>query len=210
MVAATHGRSLWILDITPLRQMSTEVAKAKAHLFEPITATRWRTEPRKGGTNRRFVGEVPPGGAQIYYSLANKADKVSLSIVDYTGKTVRELRATGDPGLHKVAWALAMAPARPARAGAEPATPAAGTEPGARGGRRQRQPGSGPAGGGQAAPAQPGAAPEAGAAPQPGAAQPGAGQRGGGRGAGGGGGRGGPGAGARAVAPGTYRVILTV
>src|SRR5206468_3911326 len=86
MVAATHGRSLWVLDITPLRQMSTEVIKARAYLFEPKTAVRWRTDARRGGTNRRFVGENPPAGAQIYYSLANKANKISLGIVDYAGK----------------------------------------------------------------------------------------------------------------------------
>src|SRR5262249_53843439 len=86
MVAAMYGRSLWVMDITQLRQMSTEVVKARAHLFEPKTAVRWRSDARRGGTNRRFVGENPPVGAQIYYSLANSANKISLSIVDYAGK----------------------------------------------------------------------------------------------------------------------------
>src|SRR5207253_3315342 len=132
IVAATHGRSLWILDITPLRQLTTEVAKAKAHLFEPATAVRWHSEPRKGGTNRRFVGETTPIGTQIYYSLAKKADKISLNIVDYAGKTVRELRATGEPGLHKVAWDLGSAGSRQGRGGVAAGPPGGGTEPGAR------------------------------------------------------------------------------
>jgi hypothetical protein len=191
IVAATHGRSLWILDITPLRQLSTEVAKANVHLFQPHMAVRWHTEPRKGGTNRRFVGENPPAGAQIYYSLTSKANKVSLSIIDYAGKTVRELKASGEPGLHKVAWDLTITPARPPRGGAEAGTAGAGTEPSGQGGRRQR--------GGQGGVGQPagGATSEE----RPGGARP-AGGRGGGFG------RGGPGG--RAVAPGTYRVLLTV
>jgi photosystem II stability/assembly factor-like uncharacterized protein len=196
IVAATHGRSLWILDITPLRQISTEIAKAKVHLFRPNTAVRWRIEPRHGGTNRRFIGENSPPGAQIFYALTKKADKVSLTVVDYTGKTVRELRATGDPGLHKVAWDLRIPSARPARTGGESAR--AGSEPGARAGRRQRGGGGGQPGG-QAAPAQP-------AAGQPAAEQPAGGRgpsaRGGGFGRGGGGGQ--------AAPPGTYRVVLTV
>jgi hypothetical protein len=199
IVAATHGRSLWILDITPLRQLSTEIAKAKTHLFQPTTAFRWRQEPRKGGTNRRFVGENPPPGAQIYYSLTKKAEQINLSIVDYTGKTVRELRATGDPGLHKIAWNLAMTPARPARAGAAAGSTGQGAEPGARGGRRQRGGGAGQPGGGQGVPEQP-------AAGQPGAGQPGGGPPAGGQR--GGFGRGGMGA--QAVPPGIYRVLLTV
>jgi photosystem II stability/assembly factor-like uncharacterized protein len=193
IVAATHGRSLWILNITPLRQMTTEIAKAKAHLFEPVTAVRWITEPRHGGTNRRFVGENPPPGAQIYYSVAKKPDKISLSVVDYAGKTVRELRASGEPGLHRVSWDLSMRSPRPPRGGAAAAPGSQGTEPGARAGRRASQ-----AAGVQAAPGQP-------AAGQATQEQPAGGRRAGGRG---GFGRGG--FGARPVAPGTYRVVLTV
>jgi hypothetical protein len=216
IVAATHGRSLWVLDITPLRQTTSEVAKAKAHLFEPMTATRWQAEPRKGGTNRRFVGETVPTGTQIYYSLTKKADKVSLNVVDYAGKTVRELRATGEPGLHKVAWDLSSASARPARAGATPGPAGAGGEQGARGGRRRggaQAGGARPAGDPAAAPGQPAAGqPAAGqpAAGQPAPAQAGTEQQRGGRGAGGPGGGFGRGGGLRGVAPGTYRIILTV
>src|SRR5205807_1078493 len=32
MVAATHGRSLWVLDVTPLRQMSADVHKVPWNL----------------------------------------------------------------------------------------------------------------------------------------------------------------------------------
>jgi hypothetical protein len=197
MVAATHGRSLWILDITPLRQMSAELAKAKAHLFQPNTAVRWRIEPSRGGTNRRFVGQNPSPGAQIYYSLTKKADKISLTVVDYTGKTVRELRATGDAGLHKVAWDLRVPSARRGRGGAGGAPAGAGAELGSgRAGRGQRG-GRGGQARGQTAPGQP-AAGEA-------AAQP----AGGGRGAGGRGGFG-RGGGGQPVPPGTYRIVLTV
>jgi photosystem II stability/assembly factor-like uncharacterized protein len=39
LVVATHGRSFWILDdITPLRQLSSEVAAADGHLFAPQRA----------------------------------------------------------------------------------------------------------------------------------------------------------------------------
>src|SRR5205807_3989555 len=66
IVAATHGRSLWILDVSALRQMKPAALKAKAHLFKPHPATRWVLEPAHGKTNRRFVGENPPSGPQIY------------------------------------------------------------------------------------------------------------------------------------------------
>jgi photosystem II stability/assembly factor-like uncharacterized protein len=131
IVAATHGRSLWILDITPLQQMTQEILKAQAHLFRPNAVVRWHLEPNRGRTNRRFVGENPPYGAEIYYVLRRKADKIGLKVLDFEGKTVRELQASADAGLHRVVWDLARAPA-----------PGAG----------RRGPGSGGAGGGSAGP----------------------------------------------------------
>jgi photosystem II stability/assembly factor-like uncharacterized protein len=119
MVAATHGRSLWILDVTPLRQMKTETLKAEATLFKPVTAMRWRREPSRGtpygSGHHRFVGENPPSGAQIYYSLCKKAEKVQLRIVDYTGQTVRELPVKKEQmtaGLHHATWDLVRGPSQ--------------------------------------------------------------------------------------------------
>ena len=76
MVVATHGRSLWILDVTPLRQMNAEIVKAPAHLYEPNTVVRWRAEPAvgTGGGAQRFRGENPPrGGADLL--LAGEKDR---------------------------------------------------------------------------------------------------------------------------------------
>jgi photosystem II stability/assembly factor-like uncharacterized protein len=118
MVAATHGRSLWALDVTPLRQMSAAVLKDKAHLFQPNTVVRWRAEPQRGtiygAGARHFFGDNPPQGVQIYYALTQKAAKAELKIVDYTGKTVGEFKSTETrrnvprvatgPGLHRLTW----------------------------------------------------------------------------------------------------------
>ena len=49
IVVATHGRSLWVLDVTALRQMTPEVLKAKAHLYGPNTVVKWQMEPGRGG-----------------------------------------------------------------------------------------------------------------------------------------------------------------
>jgi photosystem II stability/assembly factor-like uncharacterized protein len=110
IVAATHGRSLWVLDISALRQITPEVITAGAFLFKPTPAVRWMSEPNRGRTNRRFAGENPAPGAAIYYSITARPEKLSLKIIDSEGKTVRELRAPRDPGLHRIAWDLTRAP----------------------------------------------------------------------------------------------------
>jgi hypothetical protein len=130
MVAATHGRSLWVLDVTPLRQMKAETLKAQATLYRPATAMRWHREPTRGtpygAGNHRFVGQNPPSGAQIYYSLAKKADKVQVKIVDYAGKTVRELPVKKEQttsGLHQLTWDLARSTNQRRGRAANPAAP---------------------------------------------------------------------------------------
>jgi photosystem II stability/assembly factor-like uncharacterized protein len=133
MVAATHGRSLWILDITPLRQMTAEALKAPARLYQPNTVVRWRTELERqsvyGVGMRRFVGQNPPSAAQIYYSLTKKPDKISLKVVDYAGKVVQELKVPATVGLHRVEWNFGRGGAAAVRVGGI-GMPAASAGPG--------------------------------------------------------------------------------
>jgi photosystem II stability/assembly factor-like uncharacterized protein len=112
VVAATHGRSLWVCDIAALRQITAEARKAEAFLYRPTPAVRWRPEPTRGSTGRHFSGENPAPGATLWYSLGKTAEKASLAIVDIEGKTVRTLSANASPGLHKVVWNLSAAPPR--------------------------------------------------------------------------------------------------
>src|SRR5262249_19524460 len=106
MVAATHGRSLWVLDVTALRDMNADALRAKAHLYKPNNGIQGRSEPGRfspyGIGSRRYVGTNPPRGVQVYYSLTQKAEKVTLKVMDYAGQTVRELKAPVEPGLHAV------------------------------------------------------------------------------------------------------------
>ncbi|MCI0379583.1 MAG: PDZ domain-containing protein [Gemmataceae bacterium] len=109
LVAATHGRSIWILDIAPLRQMTPQIVKeGKPHLYKPQTVTRWQTQPAHGKTNRRYVGENPKSGANIYFSVAQPAQKASLTVRDVDGKVVATLTAPTKAGLHKINWNLVM------------------------------------------------------------------------------------------------------
>jgi photosystem II stability/assembly factor-like uncharacterized protein len=151
LVAATHGRSLWVLDVTPLRQLSPELLAERTHLFHPTSVVRWRTEPERGQTNRRFEGQNPTPGAAIYYSLTRKADKLSLTILDYEGKVIRTLNGPTEPGLHRIAWDLSRpSPTRPGQ-GQEASQGEARRVAGAGAGRPEAEsetpenPGAGPA-----------------------------------------------------------------
>jgi hypothetical protein len=104
IVAATHGRSLWILDATALRQMKPQTVKEKAHLYKPNTTVRWILEPAYGKTLRRFTGENPPAQPQVYYSIGPGAQKVTFKVQDVEGKTLSTWNGNTKAGLNKTVW----------------------------------------------------------------------------------------------------------
>jgi hypothetical protein len=119
LVAGTHGRSLWVLDVTTLRQTKLELAKDKTHLFAPATVTRWRIDTTREGMfrtgTRVFQGQNPSRNAHIDFVLGKKAEQLELKVADIQGKTVRTLdvKKAIDPGLHRIAWDLSSEPQRP-------------------------------------------------------------------------------------------------
>ena len=146
IVAATHGRSLWACDVSGLRQLKLENLSAQVALFKPEEVVRWRSEPSRGLTNRRYSGENPANGAQLWYALPTKAERVSLRIEDIEGKLVRELRGETAAGLHRINWDLGQQVAAAPRSGAPGAGgPAGGEGPsgsGIGGGRGRRTEGT--------------------------------------------------------------------
>lgn len=101
LVAATYGRGLWILDdLSPLRQVNSEVGSAGAHLFKPATAmrVRWDNHPDTPLSADTPAGENPPEGAIIYYYLKSApAREITLEIRDERGQTVRQFTSKAPP-----------------------------------------------------------------------------------------------------------------
>jgi len=90
LVAATHGRSFWILDdLSPLQQYNSDFAKDDVHLYSPQTAVRAEFGGGFSGGGGE-IGQNPPSGAVIYYSLKTGIKKPE-------GKKDGEAQADGGP-----------------------------------------------------------------------------------------------------------------
>ncbi|MBX9784203.1 MAG: hypothetical protein K2X48_13015 [Chitinophagaceae bacterium] len=93
LVIGTHGRSFWILDdITPLRQLTTQLANANSILYKPQTTyrVRWCMYPDTPVPQEEPAGQNPPDGAIINYYLKENAKTISLEILDGNGKLIRK------------------------------------------------------------------------------------------------------------------------
>ncbi len=100
LVIATHGRSFWILDdLTPLRQITPELASSAAHLFAPQTAMRVRSDVARDTPipADEPSGQNPPSGAILDYFLGQLAKDVTLEILDSSGKTIRRFSSADKP-----------------------------------------------------------------------------------------------------------------
>ena len=109
LVIATYGRGFWIMDdVTPLQQLTAEVAASAAHLFKPRDAYRFldRTEPMSM-PNDMTEGTNPAYGASINYWLGSvPRGNVTIKIADGSGTTVRTMQGTKDRGINRVMWNL--------------------------------------------------------------------------------------------------------
>jgi hypothetical protein len=108
LVIGTHGRSFWILDdLTPLRQLSEQIAKSGVFLFVPQEALRWHWNRNPDTPLPPEVpgGANPPDGAIIDYYLASNAQgPVTLEILDPKGELVRRYSSSDKPpSIEKIA-----------------------------------------------------------------------------------------------------------
>ncbi|MDQ2937223.1 MAG: glycoside hydrolase, partial [Acidobacteriota bacterium] len=93
LVVATHGRSFWILDdISPLRELNSQIVRTDVHLFQPAPTIRIRKNESHDTPlpPETPAGKNPPAGAIIDYSLNSvPPGEVTLEILDGAGKLVR-------------------------------------------------------------------------------------------------------------------------
>ncbi len=92
LIAATHGRSFWMIDdVTPLQQLNEEIAKSAFHLYQPKPAYRMAGEDGWRSPNSKLVGENHPNGVIFHYYLkeAGEADTITLEIMEADGDLIR-------------------------------------------------------------------------------------------------------------------------
>ncbi len=87
LIAATQGRSLWIIDDLSVIHQATEVSSTGNQLFQPLPAYRYG-----GGQNRNVTGAGMnhPSGVMVHYYLESYSDKdtVEIQLMDAQGNQI--------------------------------------------------------------------------------------------------------------------------
>ena len=111
VVVGTHGRSIWIADVSGLRQFSQDKMGADAVLYQPNKVIRWQRGMERGNHGTRyFTGENRANSTNLQYSLGKSARDIELKITDVKGDVVREFEELEtSKGLHTIEWDLRKA-----------------------------------------------------------------------------------------------------
>ncbi len=101
LIAATQGRSFWMIDdLTPLHQLNDQLAAKSLHLFQPIDSYRM-----SGGnaSTSKTAGTNHPGGILTYFYVKDTAniDTLSLNYYDREGLLIRSFSNYPDKELNE-------------------------------------------------------------------------------------------------------------
>jgi len=112
LLAATHGRSIYVLDdIRPLEELTPEVQTKDAHLFTIRPAIGRPLLPgwKESAGTAVYRGENPQEGALIsWYLRRYTGDSVKVAIAAADGRPVANFSRPGVAGIGRVAWDLRL------------------------------------------------------------------------------------------------------
>ncbi|MEJ7739433.1 MAG: hypothetical protein WKF97_18565 [Chitinophagaceae bacterium] len=132
LVAATHGRSFWILDdLSTLQQLTTEVQTSTTHLFKPRNTVRYRGGGKRStigveGAAPQDVGKNPPNGVVVaYYLKEQPKGEITIEFIDAADKIIKSYNSKSDTVSNKPENEMG-APSRRGRVVVTPPTAKAG------------------------------------------------------------------------------------
>jgi photosystem II stability/assembly factor-like uncharacterized protein len=108
LIAATHGRGLFIADISPLEELTARVLAEDVHLFSVEPKIRWLPGLTRHSSSSNYQGQSEPVGAVFYYTLKAKPKSEPTARVYKGNMLVSEFKAPAEPGLNKAAWDMTI------------------------------------------------------------------------------------------------------
>ena len=120
LVAATHGRGLFVFDdIVPLEEATPEIESSDFHLFTPGGGVLFHSWNRGGFSRDLGAAPNPPGGVVVDYSLkseiksdddkdeppgAKKKTPVKIVVTDAQGRAIATRYGPSKQGLNRYVW----------------------------------------------------------------------------------------------------------
>ncbi len=105
LIAATHGRSFWMIDdLSPLQQLTNEVANKSHHVYLPKPAYRMAGGSDRDGANNKINGTNHPNGVLLNFFIKklDEKDEVFLEILEKEGSVIQSYSNKAKKGEEKL------------------------------------------------------------------------------------------------------------
>jgi photosystem II stability/assembly factor-like uncharacterized protein len=103
LIVATHGRSLWIADISYLSEISQDVLSSNFALFQPENKVKWVSNKSYSSSSNNFSGESESIGAPVYYYVDGTVNGGVVEILDGE-RVIYTVDCETEKGVHSFVW----------------------------------------------------------------------------------------------------------
>ncbi len=103
LIVATHGRSLYIADISWLEGVTPETLRTNAFLFKPETRIQWARVSENHSSSLNYAGESEPAGVPVTFFLKDSVKDATIQIFE-GARLIYEVKSAGAPGINQVIW----------------------------------------------------------------------------------------------------------
>jgi hypothetical protein len=107
LIVATHGRGIYIADVSALAQMNDQVLAHDAFFFQPESKVRWVSGVPNETASDNFDGESEAAAIPFYYWLKNDAAGDVTFEVMQGNEVIATMTGPGAAGLNEVTWPMA-------------------------------------------------------------------------------------------------------
>ena len=104
LVVATHGRSIWLINVSALEQLTATERAKDAVMFTPQAIYLMGRQPGSwfAGQDEFGSANTQPGTTLFYHLRAATTEKVKVVVQDVSGREIAALDGKGDAGLNAV------------------------------------------------------------------------------------------------------------
>ena len=82
LIVGTHGRSIYIADISYLQEVNSDMLSEDVHLFQPENKMKWTSAVSNNSSSSNYAGESEPLGVPFTFYLKSEPMDIKLQVLD--------------------------------------------------------------------------------------------------------------------------------
>ena len=109
LVVGTHGRGVFIADVSPLQELTAKVLEREVHLFEVEPRVQWVMTEQPAVSAQNFAGENDSHSVEINYYLKLGSPAGAIIKLWDGSELLYEMEGPSEAGLNRVEWGMVRA-----------------------------------------------------------------------------------------------------